>query len=122
MARTDRKETREKMAIYSSVREAAPTISRESIWLAGICAADTVLTAILLSMGMIREANPLMAYLINYGIGTFCAVKMMMVVPVVALSEWYRRYNPVFVRRSLMAGIIAYTAIYFASVLAVNLS
>lgn len=107
--------------INSSVGATTSIISRESIWLAGICAVDTILTAILLSMGMIREANPLMAYLINHSIGIFCVVKMMTVVPLVALSEWYRKYNPVFVRRALTAGSIAYTAIYLVSVLSVNL-
>jgi len=97
------------------------TLSRESFCLIAICLADTLLTIVLLASGLAKEANPLMVYCVDRGLGTFCFVKLGTLIPTVLAAELYRRYNPAFVRKALRAGIIAYLGLYFGGLLAVNL-
>lgn len=109
------------MSTYTAVRQKIPAISRECIGLVLICAADTILTAVLIGMGLIQEANPLMAYFVKFGLGTFCVAKMSTVIPLVFVCEWYKKQNPEFVKKALTAGIAAYIGLYVAAVLAVNI-
>lgn len=97
------------------------TISRESILLIFISLIDALFTILVISMGKAVEANPLMAECIRFGFGHFFLVKLCTVVPLVALAEWYRKRNPVFIRKALRAGIIGYVSIYFSALLIVNL-
>jgi hypothetical protein len=96
------------------------TISRESLGLIGICVADTLLTLLLLGLGLAKEANPLMAFLLDFGVSAFCFVKLGTVLALVLLAEWYKRQNPAFVRQALRLGIIVYIGTYFGTLLAVN--
>lgn len=97
-----------------------PAISRESLCLILVCLVDTIVTALLVNAGMACEANPLMARIMAYGIPVFCVAKMLTVLPLVILAEWYRKHNPGFIRGALRVGIAAYLCIYLVSVAAVN--
>ena len=98
------------------------TISRASFGLFVICLVDTVLTVVLVATGLAEEANPLMARCLDYGFTCFCLVKMATVVVAVAVAESHRKRNPLFVSFILRVAIIAYVALYFALLLAVNIA
>lgn len=95
-------------------------VSMETLGLVGICTADTIITAVLWCTGSIEEANPFMAAMLRCSVAMFCAVKLGMLIPLAALVEWYRRYNPIFVKRVMRFGIAAYTGLYIIGVLMVN--
>lgn len=97
-------------------------ISRESIGLFLICTVDMVLTVMLVAMGLAKEANPLMAYCIEHGYVTFCAVKMSTTILAIAAAERYRRHNPRFVKRLLQCAIALYLLLYFSLLVAINLA
>ncbi|MDH7480761.1 MAG: DUF5658 family protein [Armatimonadota bacterium] len=97
------------------------TFSKESIVLIAICLADMLFTILVIAMGKAVEANPLMAECIRRGFWHFCLVKIGVVIPLVVLAEWYKNYNPVFVRKALRVGITGYISLYFGVLLAVNL-
>lgn len=95
-------------------------ISRESLILIAICALDTAITAVLVATGRAEEANPLMAQCIRRGIGHFCLVKALTVMPLIIVAESYRRQNPMFVKRVTWAGIGIYIGLYFGLLAVVN--
>jgi hypothetical protein len=97
-------------------------ITWESMVITLICALDLLSTVWLLEAGRATEANPLMAYLLNHSLSLFCGVKMGTVACLVTLAEWYRKYNPVFVRKTMRWTIIGYIVIYFVLVSKINLA
>lgn len=94
--------------------------SKESLMLFSICFADTLLTIALLITGFAEEANPIMRWVLKFGITAFYVVKMATVIPMIMLSEWYRKQNPVFAKLALQTAIATYLGLYFVSVLIVN--
>jgi len=96
-------------------------ISRESITILAICTLDLLSTIWLLAAGLAREANPLMARLLEHSTALFCIVKMGTVFCLIAATEWYKRYNPDFVRTVMRTAIFAYLILYVVLVLRINL-
>lgn len=103
-----------------TVRTMAMTLTKESILLIGICTADLASTLLLLSSGGAVEGNPLMAFYLRYGVGTFVMVKLSLVFLPIFIAEWGKQYKPKFVRFMLRATIATYLGMYLVVFLAVN--
>lgn len=96
------------------------TLTKESIFLIGICMADLASTLLLISSGGAVEGNPLMGFYLRYGIGTFVMVKLTLMFLPIFITEWGKQYKPRFVRLMLRATIAAYLGVYIAVFLTVN--
>lgn len=96
------------------------TLTKESILLIGICTADLASTLLLLNGGAAVEGNPLMAFYLRYGIGTFVMVKLSLVFLPIFIAEWGKQYKPKFVRFMLRATIVTYVGMYLLVFLSVN--
>ncbi len=106
----------------SALNRRETVISMESILIFAICSMDLLSTLWLLAAGLAAEANPLMAYLLKHGTAAFCAVKMSTVICLIAVTEWYKKYNPRFVRNIMRITIAAYLTIYAILVSTINLA
>jgi len=95
-------------------------ISGEAIVLALICFADLISTVILIENHGAVEANPMMAFYLQWGIVPFCIAKLFFVIPPIALAEWYRKYNDRLMRATLRWVSVAYIAIYVVATLQNN--
>jgi hypothetical protein len=82
---------------------------------------DMISTVLLVSMGLAREANPLMAACLNHGYFTFCLVKISSAVVTIYAAEKYRPRNPMFIKRLLQLAIGLYVGLYVIIMLAINL-
>ena len=85
----------------------------------GLCLlviADALSTYWLITRGYATEFNPLMNWLIQLSWGAFFGVKFATLAMAVGLAEWYRRRNPLFVRRWLRAGALAYLTLWVVGV------
>ena len=98
------------------------TLAKESLLLIGICVADLASTLLLMNNSGAIEGNPLMAYYLRYGIGTFVMVKLSLVFLPIFIAEWGKQYNPRFVRKMLRATIGVYLGMYLIVFLVVNVS
>ena len=113
---------------YSQLREivrartTAMTLAKESIFLIGICTADLASTLLLINSGGAVEGNPLMAFYLRYGIGTFVMVKLSLVFLPIFIAEWGKQYKPRFVRFMLRATIATYLGMYLVVYLMVNVA
>ena len=107
------------MNIYGAINM---TLAKESLLLIVICMTDLLSTMVLLSNGQAVEGNPIMAYYLNYGIGAFVAVKLVLIFFPVYIAEWGMQYKPQFVRTVLRATIGLYIGLYLLVVLALNVS
>jgi hypothetical protein len=96
------------------------TITRESVVLIAICAFDLVSTLLFINTQKASEGNPLMAFYLKYGIGTFILMKLALVLLPIFVAEWSKQYRPRFVRFMLRAAIVSYVGIYLALFLTVN--
>jgi type IV secretory pathway TrbD component len=70
--------------------------------------------------GMIREANPLMAWVLSIGLETFYLIRFGIIFLLAAIAEWYMKYNPLFVKRVMHIGIAVYIGLYIISFVSVN--
>lgn len=104
----------------NALRGNAMTLTRESMFLIAICTADLASTVLLINGGGAVEGNPLMAFYLRYGIGTFVMVKLSLVFLPLFIAEWGKQYKPQFVRFMLRATIAAYVAMYIVVFLMVN--
>jgi hypothetical protein len=95
-------------------------ISRDSLLLAAVCTADTVITAALLATGYFTEANPLLAFYLQWGIGAMCGVKVLTFVVPIAIAEWYRHREPIFIARLLRITTFLYVCGYLTATATVN--
>lgn len=105
---------------YDRDSELFTYVSKETSILILICVLDTFSTAILWMTGIAREANPIMAWVLNHGIEAFYAIRFGMVFLLAGLAEWYKRYDPVFVKRIMQAAIVVYIGIYIVTFISVN--
>lgn len=96
------------------------TITKESLFLIGICTADLASTLLLLHGGTAMEGNPLMSYYLRYGIGAFVMVKLSLVFLPIFIAEWSKQYKPKFVRMMLRATIATYLGAYVLVFLTLN--
>jgi hypothetical protein len=95
-------------------------LARETLLLAGLCLADLILTAILISTGLFTEGNPILAHYLQYGLGVMCLVKFASFVLPLTVAEWYRRQQPIFVKFVLRSALFLYIVGYVMGVAAVN--
>lgn len=105
-----------------SARGAGMTLTRESLILITICTLDLASTLLLLNAGSAIEGNPLMAYYLKQGIGTFVMVKLTLIFLPIFVAEWSKQYRPKFVRLMLRTAIAAYVGTYVLLFLAVNIT
>lgn len=98
------------------------TLTKESILLITICLADLASTLVLLKHDVAAEGNPLMAFYLTYGVGTFVMVKLTLVILPIFIAEWSRQYRPRFVKLMLRTAIAAYLGVYIGLFSAVNLA
>jgi hypothetical protein len=110
------------MESVSTVSERTCTIGRESLALFILCIADALLTIMLISRGLVVEANPLARCCLESGVTMFLFAKMAPVTALIALAEWKRRSSPEFVRRALSAASTVYVLAYVISVIAANVA
>ncbi len=87
-------------------------LSCEAIILIGLCMADAISTAILVSAGLASEYNPVMAWCLNRGVAFFLLVKIATFIPFVTVCEVLRRQDPIrgriFIRWAIGAYVLAY--------------
>ncbi len=95
-------------------------LSVESWALFALCMADLALTVWLLSRGLANEANPLMQYYLDYGLGAFVGVKLLLVAAPLIIIEWGLRRRPQTVRRLARAGVYGYFGVYGLLHLGIN--
>ena len=87
-------------------------IAVESIYLALISLVDLVVTVILVNNGTFVEGNPIMRFYLHKGPLPFVAMKLFLVAMPIAVAEWYRRKNPLLVRKTMRVVIYAYLGMY----------
>lgn len=97
-------------------------LTKESMLLIIIGITDLIATLMLLQHGKANEGNPLMAFYLNYGIGTFIMMKLTLVVLPIFIAEWSRQYRPAFVRLMMRAAIGAYVGTYLLLFLTINIA
>lgn len=95
-------------------------LSIQSLLLIGIGLIDLISTIVLLELGIVTEANPLMRSLLPYGWTAFISFKCFTLLTYIAVITWYRQRRP-------RAGVIvenftiaAYLCIYVTCFAAVN--
>ncbi|MDM7460427.1 MAG: DUF5658 family protein [bacterium] len=79
--------------------------------------ADSLSTYWLITRGYATEFNPIMDWFIQLSWGAFFAVKFLTLAMAVGLAEWYRRRNPLFVRRWLRYGFTMYLTLWVGGAL-----
>lgn len=96
------------------------TLTRESIVLISLCMIDLAATLILIGSDLASEGNPLMAFYLHYGVGTFVLIKLTLIFLPIFVAEWYMQFKPDFVRAVMRATIVGYVGIYALLFLIVN--
>jgi len=94
--------------------------SRETWILALICTIDMISTSWLLTTHAANEFNPVMSFYVKLGIPTFVLVKTLLFFGPLYVLEFLRIKRPLFIRRLLRAGIIAYLIVYVIGVAGAN--
>ena len=95
-------------------------VSKETLIVATLCAADLISTLLLVHQHGADEGNTLMSYYLQQGTGTFIAAKCLLFVPALLIAEWYRRRNPQLVATTLRGVIVMYVAFYMVGVFQMN--
>lgn len=95
-------------------------LTRESLVLIAICVVDLASTLFMLRVHGAREGNPLMAFYLRYGVGTFVLMKLTLIFLPVFVAEWSKQYRPRFVRFMLRAAIATYAGVYLMLFLTIN--
>jgi len=96
------------------------TLTRESMVLIALCVVDLAATLFLLRTTGAQEGNPLMAFYLRYGVGTFVLMKLTLIFLPVFIAEWSKQYRPKFVRFMLRAAILTYAGMYLVLFLTIN--
>jgi hypothetical protein len=82
-----------------------------------LCAADMMVTVVLIKLGHAKEANPLLGLLLQNSLPAFAAVKTISFLLPLATLEVYRPLRPRFIERAVQAGLLGYLLLYvFGSV------
>ncbi len=95
-------------------------VAHESLILGAICLADMVSTAWLLQRGAAVEANAILRFYVELGIGWFIAAKTLLFVGPITVLELLRRRRPIFIARLLQTAIAGYVLVYVVMVARVN--
>jgi hypothetical protein len=88
--------------------------------LIALCVVDLAATLFLLRTTGAQEGNPLMAFYLRYGVGTFVLMKLTLIFLPVFIAEWSKQYRPKFVRFMLRAAILTYAGMYLVLFLTIN--
>lgn len=94
---------------------------RETWGLVLLVIADSLSTYWFCTQGYATELNPIMDWFIQISWGAFFVVKFAALCMAIGLAEWYRRRNPLFVRRWLRFGAIAYLTLWIGGAVLSNL-
>ncbi len=97
-------------------------LTRESQILIALCVLDLATTLVLLRTDRATEGNPIMAFYLRYGVGTFVLAKLSLIFLPVFIAEWSRQYRPRFVKLMLRGAIATYAGIYLMLFLTINVS
>lgn len=96
------------------------TLMKESFILIAVCLSDLAFTVFLLHGDQAAEGNPLMAYYLQFGLGVFVLIKLVLLVFPLIVAEWSKQYRPKFVKTMLRFTIVAYVGGYILLFLGVN--
>lgn len=108
------------MNIDTPRRDTIVKLTRESQILITLCIVDLVTTLVFLRTDRATEGNPLMAFYLRYGVGTFVLAKLSLIFLPVFIAEWSRQYRPRFVKAMLRGAIAAYAGVYLLLFLTIN--
>jgi hypothetical protein len=108
------------VSVCASRRFGDMKLSRESVLIIAICVADLATTIWFVRSHGAQEANPIMRFFLEQGLIAFILAKAMFCLGPLALIEWARRRNPLFVRGALRAGIALYLGFYGTVVWKIN--
>lgn len=95
-------------------------LQRQTLTLGVIGVVDLATTLYFINQQGAAEANPLMAGFLSQGLTAFMAAKVGFLAGPLAMLEWARRFNPVFVTRALNVGVAAYIGLYSVGVARLN--
>ncbi|MFN8139305.1 MAG: DUF5658 family protein [Fimbriimonadales bacterium] len=73
---------------------------------------DMISTAVLYSMGMIVELNPIMRPVLYGGVWQFCLVKSLTIILAFLGLQWYRAKDEKFVMLASKLGVTAYLVLW----------
>lgn len=93
---------------------------KESVILIGVCLADLLATLYLVGNHGAMEGNPLMAFYLRAGTGTFVIAKLVLLFLPIFIAEWCRQFRPRFVQRMLQFAIVGYLGLYTTLFLGAN--
>lgn len=88
----------------------------ESVLLFAICTADMLSTLYWVHTHQATEANPWMAFWLEHGDVTFCAIKLMSFLPFLVVAAYFRPRRPRLIAVALRGTLILYTLMYALSV------
>lgn len=90
-------------------------LARETWLMLAIGLADLASTIYLVRHGLVREANPVMAwYLVHFGMWAFCAAKTTRLVCPLMILEWVRRVKPHLGVWALRIALLGYIVLYLS--------
>lgn len=96
-------------------------LARETWLLLAIGLADLASTIALARAGLVREANPMMAwYLVHFGVWAFCAAKTALLVCPLVILEWVRQIKPHLGTWALRIALAGYLLLYLGIVWRAN--
>jgi hypothetical protein len=95
-------------------------LSRESVIIFCVGAADLATTLLWTHTHGAEEGNPLFAHYLAMGPFVFAVVKLVMLAAPIFLLEWARNHRPVFTMRAARFGIAAYLVLYGVGVIRLN--
>ncbi len=84
----------------------------ESLTLTGICLADMFSTLHWVHDNAATEMNPWMSLWLQHGDWSFCLMKLLSFLPLLALCAYYRPKRPRLVAAALRATIVLYVLLY----------
>ena len=96
------------------------SLMKESVILIGICLADLLATLFMIGNGGAREGNPVMAYYLKAGTGSFVMAKLVLLFLPIFIAEGCRQFKPKFVQRMLQLAILGYVGVYIMLFVGVN--
>lgn len=97
------------------------SLARETWLLLLIGLADLVSTILLVRSGLVREANPVMAwYLVHFGVWAFCVAKTTLLICPLVILEWARRIKPYLGLWALRLALAGYLLLYLGIVWRAN--
>lgn len=96
-------------------------LMRESLILLAIGLLDLMFTLHLMAGQKATEGNPLMAYYLQFGVGAFVIVKLILLFLPIFVAEWSKNYRPRFVKLMLRGAIVTYVGAYIIGFLVVNI-